>query len=242
MRASCEPHKTESAGTPTTRSAPHSSRRCRRRTVSPRRPLRVLEITTPYRPWCRPRSRTYASRRSTPSSTATVARAEHSSTWCSGVAGLPFAQRRQSRSSSRRVRKPTSRRSMRRASSAARRAPRHVPQSMPGWHSSQRHACEPLPTPSASRSASPPGCANSFRPQRHRAHGPDACASERREREARRRWYLFPTTENRRNRTFEARELIDAFTPLERQFASPAADPSRPGSARHTKIGDVERG
>jgi len=35
---------------------------------------------------------------------------------------------------------------------------------------------------------------------------------------------LFPTTDNRRNRTFEARELIDAFTSLERQLASPAAD------------------
>jgi Fic family protein len=44
-------------------------------------------------------------------------------------------------------------------------------------------------------------------------------------------------TDGRRNRVYEAPELIDAFTLLERRFASPAADtriqaPSRPVPAR----------
>jgi hypothetical protein len=53
---------------------------------------------------------------------------------------------------------------------------------------------------------------------------------------------LREVTDGRRNRVYEAPELIDAFTLLERRFASPAADtriepptrpvPSRPGPTR----------
>jgi hypothetical protein len=35
---------------------------------------------------------------------------------------------------------------------------------------------------------------------------------------------LSPVTAGRRNRAFEAREIIDAFTALERQLASPSGD------------------
>lgn len=50
---------------------------------------------------------------------------------------------------------------------------------------------------------------------------------------------LTQTTVGRRNRAFEARELIDAFTALERRLASPEADTgtsprSRPASRRPT--------